>query len=98
MALTSNSTLAEVQAAYDDNASYAEENSTAKARSFITACRILIRRTMNRFDTRETSIELNVELLQKELTGAQEWLEGRDPDAGGGGPDATRADFSEFRS
>jgi len=41
--LSSSSTLAEIQASYDDNASYAEDDSTAKAAAFVTACRILLR-------------------------------------------------------
>jgi len=46
--LSSSSTLAEVQAAYDDNASYAEDESASKAAAFITACRILLRRVAKR--------------------------------------------------
>lgn len=36
----STSTRAEVQAAMADNASYAEDNSVAKARAYITACNV----------------------------------------------------------
>ena len=42
--LSSNSTDAEVWAAYDDNASYEEDGSRTKALAFVTACRILRRR------------------------------------------------------
>ncbi len=42
--LTSASTDAQVEAEYDDTASYAEDLSVAKARRFVTACRILVRR------------------------------------------------------
>jgi hypothetical protein len=42
--LSSNSTDAEVWAAYDDNASYEEDGSRAKALAFVTACGILRRR------------------------------------------------------
>lgn len=97
MILSSTSTLPEVQAAYDDNASYAEDNSVAKARAFVTACRILIRRSMTRVDTRESAIELDVSLLQAELEAAQTWLESHDTGAAGGGPDRTLADFRNFR-
>jgi len=41
--LSSSSTLAEIQAEYDDNASYAEDDSVAKAAAFVTACRMLLR-------------------------------------------------------
>jgi hypothetical protein len=40
--LDSTSTLSEILAAYADNASYAEDGSATKARSFITACRLLL--------------------------------------------------------
>ena len=43
--LNGSSTLAQVQAAYDDNASYAEDSSVSKCRAFLTACRILLRQT-----------------------------------------------------
>ena len=43
-ALSSSSTLVQVENAYDDNASYAEDESVAKCRAFLTACRILLRR------------------------------------------------------
>jgi hypothetical protein len=40
--LSSTSTIAEIEAAYADNAGYAEDNSPSKARAFITACRLLL--------------------------------------------------------
>ena len=40
--LNASSTDAEVWAAYDENASYQEDDSTAKALAFITAGRILL--------------------------------------------------------
>ena len=39
--LDSTSTLGQVESAYADNASYAEDNSVDKARAFVTACRLL---------------------------------------------------------
>ena len=42
--LSSNATDAAVWAAYDDNASFEEDASRAKALAFVTACRILRRR------------------------------------------------------
>lgn len=52
--LTSASTLAQVEASYDDNASYAEDASVAKAKAFVTACRILLRRLPAEAGTRES--------------------------------------------
>ncbi len=47
MTLSSSSTLVEVEAAYDDNSAYAENNSVAQAKIFAQACRILLRRYVN---------------------------------------------------
>lgn len=71
--LTSASTLEAVQAAYDDNASYAEDNSPAKARLFITACRILIRREP-RWIKHGNRHEIQLNVLRDELREAQAWL------------------------
>ena len=42
--LTSSPVHAEVEAAYVDDASYAEDGSVSKAKAFVTGCRILLRR------------------------------------------------------
>lgn len=77
--LTSTSTLAEVKAAYDDNASYEEDSSVTKARSFITACRFLIRRLPQRAKHGGTSggeeIEIDMTTLEKQLSEAQKWIQ-----------------------
>ena len=48
MPLSSASSLANVQNAYDDNACYAEVGSINQAHGFITACRLLLRRLPKR--------------------------------------------------
>ena len=53
-ALTSASTLTDVQNAYVDNASYAEDASIAKAKAFVTACRILLLKLPAEAGTRES--------------------------------------------
>jgi hypothetical protein len=95
--LSSTSTTAEVQAAYDTNASYAEDNSLPKVRAFITAVRILLRRTASNVVKGSNQVSLNLEVLEKELARAQAWFEARDPDANIR-PVTTRADFRNFRS
>lgn len=95
--LNGSSTTAAVQAAYDANASYAEDNSITKAKAFITACRILLRRTASNMVKGSNQVSLNVPVLQRELEKAQEWFEARDPDANIR-PVATRVDFRNFRS
>lgn len=75
--LTSSSTLAEVQDAYDDNASYAEDESVGKAAAFMTAVRILLRRMPKRqvFGGRGgQELESEMGLLRAELEDARRWV------------------------
>lgn len=95
--LTGSSTLAQVMAAYDDNSSYEEDNSIVKARAFITACRILIRRTPTVMQKASNELSYNVQVLQQELRDAFAWLLARDPTAKIG-PDVTTVDFRNFRN
>jgi hypothetical protein len=96
--LSSASTLAQVQAEYDDNASYAEDDSAAKCRRFITACRILMRRLPKQTGTREAQLELNAAGVGAELTKAEQWLQGKDTtDTAGGRPLTSRGSFRNFR-
>ena len=91
--LTSASTLAAVEASYDDNASYAEDASVTKAKAFVTACRILLRRLPAEAGTRESHVRLSPELIRKEMTEAQAWLQANDA----GGPRVTRVNFKNCR-
>ena len=100
MPLTSTSTLAEVEAAYVDNASYAEVPSVPMARAFVTACRILILRTPKATASREGSLQLNPELLLKEKEAAEAWIAAvASPVTAGGYPIGTvaRASFRNCR-
>jgi hypothetical protein len=97
--LTSASTDTEVESAYDDNASYAEDNSLAKARAFVTACRLLIRRVPGQLGTSGHARTFDMELLQNEMTTAQEWITTHAGASGesDAGPRCTRVDFRDFR-
>lgn len=92
--LSSASTLAQVEAAYDDNASYAEDGSVAKAKAFVTALSILLRRSPAEAGTRESHVRLSPELLYKQLTDARAWLQANDT---GGSPRVTRVSFENSR-
>lgn len=96
--LNSASTDVQVWAAYDDNASYEEDGSVAKCKSFITACTILIRRTPKRAGTRESDMETSIEEVRKALERAREWLAANDTaaDSAGGGS-VKRMSFRSFR-
>jgi len=71
-AVDSSSTNAQVFAAYDDNASYEEDGSVTKAKAFMTAIRIILRRRPQM--TLKEQMQISFETLQKELQHAREWL------------------------
>jgi len=80
MTLSSASTLAEVQAAYEDNASYDLNNSTTECRAFIQAARILIHRTLDQHSHGSESMSESVARLQNALDKAIGWLSTHDDD------------------
>ncbi len=82
--LSSTSTLAQVMAAYDDNASYEEDGSVSKARAFITACKILLRRLPQSTGAGGGAyVSLNATAIRDEMHGAQNWLASQADTAGG---------------
>ena len=76
--VTSASTLAQVQAAYDDAASYAMEANVTKAKEFIAACIVLLRRTpstvMHTNEGGTEQVSYNPQTIQAEKTRAEQWL------------------------
>lgn len=97
--ITSASTLADVQAAYVDNASYAEDGDVAKAKAFLTASRVLLLKMPAEAGSREGNMRLNPELIQKEMGEARTWLAANDTPvtASVAGGSVTRASFRNFR-
>lgn len=81
-ALSSSSTDQEVWNAYDDNAAYDVDSSIAKAKNFIEACRILLRRRPNRVGVGSQSVDF--ESVRQELDDAREWLALNNTSANGG--------------
>lgn len=81
-ALTGSSTDAAVWAQYDDNAAYDVDSSVSKAKLFIEACRVLLRRRPTRigFGSRATEFEA----VQRALDDAREWLALNNTSANGG--------------
>lgn len=82
-ALSAVSTDAEVWAAYDDNASFEEDSSPAKASAFITACRILLRRRPQMTNVDGTSVAFEAGAIGEELERARTWLANNRSTAGG---------------
>lgn len=95
MTLSSASTLAEVEAAYDDNANYRDDSSVAKARLFAHACRLLVRRYLSSVGNDGTSVSRNVDLIKEQLKEVDAWLDSNDTARTDGG--STVLDFREAR-
>jgi hypothetical protein len=93
--LSSNSTDAQVLAAYDDNASYEEDNSRAKADAFITACRILRNRLP--LSAGRGPQTFTRESLQAEIEAAQRWKDAHPATTGSGGARVRYLSMENFR-
>lgn len=82
--LSSASTDQQIWDAYDDNASYAEDASASKARTFITACRILLRRRPTSISVDGQVVAFSAASIEKELENARQWLATNNTSANGG--------------
>lgn len=94
--LDSNSTDAEVRAAFDDAASYAELDDSSKARQFETACMVLLRREPQQGGRNGTAFTLDKQSIREELKRVRSWLSARG--ASGGGSRSRHLSFENFRS
>lgn len=83
-ALSSSSTDQQVWNAYDDNSAYDVDASVDKAKLFIEACRILLRRRPNQISVDGTSTTFEAGAIQKALDDAREWLALNNTSANGG--------------
>ncbi len=93
--LSSSDSLATVQAAYDDNAGYEEDASPAKAATFITACRILMRRLPSVVEKNSERLEMQ-NMFREDIKAAQKWL-ATQPTSTSGANRVRHHDFSDFR-
>lgn len=97
--LTSSSTIAEIEAAYVDNASYVEDKDVAKCRAFITAARILLIKLPVSQAKAGASLTYSIDSVRDALKEAQKWLEDHSTDDDDrAGPRVTRVDFRNFRT
>lgn len=73
-----NSTLREVQAAFDDAASYFEDNDAEKAKALVTAGMILLRRipssTSHGNEGGNESVTVDLEVVRRMVDEARRWL------------------------
>jgi len=84
--LTSASSLTEIKAAYLDNASYQEDADLAKARAFITACRMLLLKLPQHASQGDgVEVTLDVRMLQNEMNAAKRWIANSAAGSIGGG-------------
>ncbi len=75
--LDSSSTITEVYAVYDDNASWEEDGSTTKAKAFVTACRFMLRHAeeASRGGDRTTvSQKFNYEAIRAGMMDAKKYI------------------------
>lgn len=93
--IDANSTTAEVEAEYDNTASYFADNDVAKARRFVTACRILIRRLPEEMTKGGNSLRRRISGLEKAVEDAEAYILrfGDSPK----GPSFGRTSFINFR-
>ncbi len=71
--LSSSSSISTIRAAYDDNALYDVDNSTARARLFIQACRYLINRLSSDISQGGDSVRNQIAVYERQLSAAQAW-------------------------
>ena len=93
-AISSASTLAQVEAAYDDNASYAEDLSVTKCSAFMTAARVLLRRIYSEQSDQGSSLKRNPADIRAELDRATEWYAAN----GSARIESGRSDFTRGRA
>jgi hypothetical protein len=100
MTLTAASTRAEVIAAYEDNASYEEDGSVTKAKAFVTACRILLRREPKRYRRGRDGdeVEIDPQIVASELEYARKWASANDTSTTTSGPRVKHFSAADFRS
>ena len=99
MALTSSSTDAQVDSAFEDNADYdvAASGGVQKAKDFVHACRILIRRRAGGANSGSEGVDYaeNIRSIKEQMTAAQDWLAINDDDKSRG--EVVEAGLQYFR-
>lgn len=96
--LSGTSTDAEVWTEFDDTASYHETASVALARRFVTAVRILIRRTPQRSSHNNTAdVAFDLATLKKMLDEAVAWIAANDTTPSPNTSTVKFADFGAYR-
>lgn len=96
--LSSNSSLAEINAAYEDHCDYDLEGSVEDCRVFIKACRILLRRMTEEDQRGDRRIRDSYVKIRDELAKAESWLKANDSTQQQyGNGSVIHASFEDFR-
>jgi hypothetical protein len=96
--INSTSTRQQVLAAMADNASYAEDNSVAKANAFVTACNVWISVwAFTNTKTGSSELQMPVAMIERRILAAQKWLAGQGQPMSKVGGNVVRVGVSNFR-
>jgi len=76
VSISSTSTLAEVKAAYYDNASYDIDGSVQEAQTFLAACRQLLIRIPKQVGhgNRAEEVQIDPAVIERQIADCQRWL------------------------
>jgi len=74
MSLTSASTLAQIEAEYDDCADYDLVGSVERCKLFIHAARLLLRRRKDEIETGGNRVQEDRQRIERQLERAENWL------------------------
>lgn len=91
--LTQDSTFAEIRNEYATTASYHEDNSVAKARRFVTACRLLLLRLPKSSGHGASRADMNPDMIERQLLDAERFVVG----ASGTNSGVKHLSFRSFR-
>lgn len=95
MSLTSSSTLDQVLAEYKANADWSTEQSLAKAKAFVVACRYLLVMRPESARRGTESFEWSAEVIQQQLNEAEEFIR-QSPERADSGASVYRTRYSRF--
>lgn len=95
--LSSSSTIQQIKDAYDDNASYEEDNDVAKAKIFVTACRMLLMKIPKLAGHGGGQVAMSPDLIRKELADARTFLQANDTSTSARKRRVLHPDLSNYR-
>lgn len=96
--ITSSMTIAQIEAVYLDNCTYAEDASVTKAKAFQSALRALILVSSTAMAKGGSSVSFDRAALPEQLKAVTQWISMHPAtNFDRGGPNVTRCDFGAFR-